>query len=154
MAKAWKVFWIQDGELYSAIAFGKARIKYMPGKKCTSPKWLREKGYYPLVFDTKENAEKFFLDSLAPLNCLVVEVGVGKNLPLPPCCFNMGLAQGKIDIISDIIPNPFWPEGWPEGTRMVKWVKVPEGLSLPKPGEPDYSEDLISTLDYIFGGFF
>jgi len=113
MRTAWKVFSKgSNKKLYSVAVVRKALIRYKRGKKNYAPKWLREKGYHPLVFQRMKEALSF---SKIVCGAVVEKVEVGEKMPLSPTCDADALCGGKIKPIPQL--------NWPEGTMMVKWVK-------------------------------
>jgi len=113
MRTAWKVFSKGSGEkLYSATVVKKALIRYKRGKKNYAPKWLREKGYHPLVF--RRMKESLFFSKIL-CGVVVEKVEVGKKVPLPLICSYPDLGDGEI------VPTHL--DRWPQGTMMVEWVR-------------------------------
>jgi len=122
MRTAWKIFKKgHSGGLVSAIADGRARIRYERAIKNFAPRWLRKKGYYPLVFKRKKDAV-FFAKLNLPIrpgentNLFFIEkVETGEKIPLPQICSIYKLCNGEIE--------PTHPDTWPQGTMMVEWVR-------------------------------
>jgi len=118
MSTAWKIFKKgHSGGLVSAVADGRALIRYERGVRNLAPGWLRKKGYYPLVFKRKKDAVYFArFTRLKGSSRIIERVKIGKKIPLPQICEIAELGHGKI------IPDFNLPH-WPQGTIMVEWVK-------------------------------
>jgi len=115
MRTAWKVFRKgYYGRLISVVAYGKALIRYERGAKNYAPRWLRKKGYHPLVFKRKKDA--VFFARYGGEDLIIEKVEIGKKVTLPPVCSTEGLGSGEIVTHHRL-------DKWPEGTMMVKWVK-------------------------------
>jgi len=119
MRTAWKIFRKDhSGRLLSVVAYGRALIRCERGIKNYAPRWLRKKGYHPLVFKRKKDAV-FFAKLHLPIregeNIIIEKVEIGERAPLPQICSGYKLSKGEI--------KPFHLDPWPEGTMMVKWVR-------------------------------
>jgi len=120
MRTAWKVFGkgYSGRLLLSVVACGMALIRYERGVKNFAPRWLREKGYHPLVFKRKKDAvlfARYVRSRYGGKGIIIEKVEVGKKVPLPLICSYPDLVNGEI------IPTHF--DRWPEGTMMVEWVR-------------------------------
>jgi len=139
--KAYKIFRILKDSCTSALVDGDAGVHYYPNIPATAPGWLAEKGYHLTVFDNAEHAIRFLGDSLDP-DLDIEEVEVGEEVPLPPMANPFLLSAG---IIATQDEHGKYPEeinkeieakfqgsvelehsAWPQGTRMVRWVKRTE----------------------------
>lgn len=109
--KAYKVVLPENGKLRSCIMRRRNAIRtYVPGKETYTPKWLANRGYYLCVFRTLVQARHFAIDGeriwLASVR------GILRKLPPMLCMQYVPFQQTK--------------DSWPEGTIMVKSVKLIE----------------------------
>jgi len=114
MRTAWKVFRKgYTGGLVSVVAYGRALIRYERGVKNHAPRWLRKKGYHPLVFKRKKDA--VFFAQYGGDEVIIEKVEIGKKVTLPLICSAPDLGDGET--------VPTYLDSWPQGTMMVKWVR-------------------------------
>ena len=109
----------RDGKYYSwrvgiASERSKARIEYKLGYWVTSPKWLAEFGFYPLVFDCLDNLFEFLRRDISPDERIFV-VEVKEKQPLPTFCITSMLSKGAM------VSHP--TGSFPRGTECWKWVR-------------------------------
>jgi len=111
------VYWkVLRRNYHSAIANGKAAVKYEYGAWVQAPKWLRDKGYYLFVFCDRKSAEDF--GERQKERIIVKALVKGKQKILPTFCSFWGLENGNLFPFSDT---------WPRGTVMVKKVMIVRG---------------------------
>lgn len=116
MKTYYKVVRNRNGALESVFADDEALISYVPNKWISAPKWLRDQGKGPFVFDTLENARSwmgivFIISySLSIWECQV------RKISTPAYCTLWRLNQGCIEVNK-------WEE-FPKGTLQVDQVKL------------------------------
>lgn len=117
--KYYKVVRKKNGKYYSLIVKGnKNVIEYKINTEIEAPKWLREKGYHIIVFDSITNAMGF-KNSRKEIILEVKCKGIITDLPIMKAWAHV---QSK-DFSKknfDIIPQNYQP--WPTGTIMAKIV--------------------------------
>jgi len=96
----------------SWLACGLAKVIYRQGEWVEAPRWLAVKGYHLLVFESLGSARRYVGRSMPCIYRCVVE---GVITPLPQMLTLRILRQGVFD---------FAPYNWPEGTVMVRRVKL------------------------------
>jgi len=117
---------LDDGTLASAVAFGKAKVVYIPNEWVAAPKWLRESGYHLTAFREYEYAYTFAkkVISFKPWEIWLAEAE-GVLEKLPPSRYMLLLAQGKLGEYA-------W-DSWPKGTVMCRALKLVKKLKEIKP---------------------
>ena len=114
--RVYKVVLNKGGRLVSSLARGKAQVEYRPGKWSKAPRWLQMEGYHLLVFDNKEDALIYLLDTPGG-ECWEAEGE--EEVPLPYSYLLVDLEKGW--------PKEDWRgKGWewPRGTKMFKRVRL------------------------------
>ena len=93
--------------LSSIVVTKKARVIYEVGKKAVAPKWLREKGYHIVAFDSIDHAYDF-ARHFPHYQIMKCEVEVGDIVSEKPhTCHIKHLNAGFV--LSTRIP--YWPDG-------------------------------------------
>ena len=106
---------------YSALAYGKARVKYEINKWVKAPDWLEKQGRHLSVFSRLKDAKNFKLRnpdiwSAFIFKCLVKDRTYSKHI-----CRISDLSLGEL------CPRGLCPgSDWPNGTRFYKQVKLVE----------------------------
>ena len=132
-----------DNGSYAVLS--KASVKYGREKWAEAPKWLAEKGYHLLVFETLDDTVNF--------------VRPYSNGVLPECgCIWMCECEDEIDPIPDM---GYWfdvglgnltmgPCGeWPPGTRMFKRVKLLHRISSKEIADKAKELEVANVQSYI-----
>lgn len=116
-----KVCSVDDqGRIGSIIVYGLAYTRYYFEHWSSSPRVMARQGYYPLVFETLEQALGF-VRSLLMTEGYVFEVEVDGDISLPPKGYLGWLDDG------DIFPSH---TPWPEGTVMARRVRLKTTVSI------------------------
>ena len=104
----------REGKKYtSAYADGKAKVKYIPGKWISAPRWLRRRGYHLTVFGSLKDAVFFKMNSV---DHEIWEAEVeGRIYDLPPCRSLDAIREGKLGERTT---------QWLLGTEMVRKIKL------------------------------
>lgn len=104
--------------MVSVFAQGKAQVKYTPKKWAEAPKWLKEKGYHVLAFNTRRDA-KVWIDGL--------------QMVFPYCALEIWEAEAdavrepKEMLDFTLLPQGIavrWDHEWPLGTVMCRRIKL------------------------------
>jgi hypothetical protein len=126
MPKVYKVVKHIEGEgLFSVKTYGKAQVKYEPGKWAQPPEFLQDKKYDLFVFRTLQDAKDYFkyvrtyrnIHSLHEEDLQLWEAETEVIFPPPPNHLNGFLLQ-------DGIIRTRSSRGWPRGTCTCKKLKL------------------------------
>ena len=114
------VFKGADGKYFSAVARDAARVEYKVGGWVTSPEWLHDAGYYPMVFKKKKDAIRFLQGNICrSISHYIFECRVKGRYYIPKKLLDLdGLMDGIIR------PYPIYDPKPPKGTEAWEYVKL------------------------------
>ena len=114
--RRWKVVArCNDEEFCSAVAGGKAAVRYVPGEYSYAPKFLAKRGYGLVVFRTLRDAKVFFSEESSYPDLVVFECTVvGRMKRMDTLDVDL-LKEGTIE-------RSFYL--WPAGTEFYQRVKL------------------------------
>jgi hypothetical protein len=95
----------------SARIEGRGKVIYEPGIPTHPPKWLEEKGYGLLYFETYEQAHRFVYEHCGIYGEIWKVWPENEVASLPPISNCLSVEYGKIE--------PTGHRSWPEGSHMA-----------------------------------
>lgn len=101
----------ENGELVSVWAYGKAEVKYKPGKWVQAPRWLRRLGYHLLVFNEFKTAKSWCNGP----GTEIWEAEADKFMPIPIMLDVIALSRKQVIEVNKTFPR---------GTVMVRKLKL------------------------------
>lgn len=127
----------EDGKLYSCIVdHGPAEVCYEPNVWATAPEFTKRAGYHPLIFGKLDDARAWF----HPLYRVCKDTTTIQSRQIWKCEYKDYvinppgmLVHDMLDVyIEDVVKHRQalgWGL-WPDGTLMVKFVKLIERLDI------------------------